>query len=207
MSRKKAKAKDTNQIRKRARKPMPHVQSDDQMRAHLSKQLHDETDRGCALVGGAMVDEALGQLIQECMIVGKAPKNFGERLRLAQSFGFISENEHADIDDIREIRNGAAHVLGTPDEPWEFKDTENRARCYRLRTFNIAGATARVRFTGAVVFLTVTLQERATLARNLQLLHSHAEALASVLDHARADPLMKSEVPETALEPSDFVKE
>lgn len=185
---------------------MSDLLEDEAAQKHLTKLLQTETDRGCALVGGAMLDEALGQLLEACMVAGKPPQNFGARLTLATSFGFITEDERVDIGDVKDIRNGAAHALGTADEPWEFKSEENKERCYRLRAFNFPGMAARPRFVGAIVGLAVTLQQRAALVREARAAHGQAAALTAAIDDAVADTLADRAVPEGTITPDDYVE-
>lgn len=83
--------------------------------------LNKETDRGCALIGGAALDEVLGALLTTFFIDDKdvcksllhspgAPNGtFSSRILLCRGIGLISDDLYRDIDIVRHIRNQAAH--------------------------------------------------------------------------------------------------
>lgn len=101
--------------------------SEDQKRAFddLGEGLKEETDRGLALVGAAVLDEALHCLLlrafcdyktAEDRLLGEKQKggdrplsSFGSKSALAYSLGLISKAALQQLDMIRKIRNTFAH--------------------------------------------------------------------------------------------------
>lgn len=117
---------------------------------YLYDLLEKETDRGCAIVGAQMIDDALGELVLACLGDSKAArdnlvagglaplKSFSARQKLALHLGLITEHENADVEDVRWIRNKAAHVVGSDVEPWDelFAVSEVAQRCHRFQFFD-----------------------------------------------------------------------
>jgi hypothetical protein len=77
-----------------------------------------ETDRGCALLGGIIIENLLEKLLRKAMVStikdelfeGYGPLNtFSAKIELAYGFGLISKNEKLDLHAIRKIRNEFAH--------------------------------------------------------------------------------------------------
>lgn len=79
-----------------------------------------ETDRGAALVGAALLDQQLLDLLQshlldkreskELLLGGTAPLGtFSSRIKAAYCLGLISELEHKELQLVRKIRNEFAH--------------------------------------------------------------------------------------------------
>jgi hypothetical protein len=82
--------------------------------------LMDETDRGCALIGGAMVDEALRDILVTYFEPGwgeklldhgpRAPlSDFSVRIKMARALGIVDADLFSDLDVVRTTRNEAAH--------------------------------------------------------------------------------------------------
>lgn len=105
-------------------------------------ELKEETDRGCAFVGAAMLDEHLRQLLGAFFVddseeVGHLLDNadaplgsFSSRIRTAYCLGLISEEVKNDLNIIREIRNSFAHRLHGLD----FDSESIRAYCGNLKS-------------------------------------------------------------------------
>lgn len=84
-------------------------------------RLHEESERGCALIGGAILDEVLGGLLkalfvqeedvsEEVLALPNAPlASFSSRIRLCRALGLLEERVYRDFERIRSIRNSAAH--------------------------------------------------------------------------------------------------
>jgi|GEM_PF-6516366 len=82
--------------------------------------LHEESERGCALVGGAILEEMLGALLvaffsrceasEHLLSQPTAPLgSFAARSRACRALGLLSEDYFRDIERIRQVRNQAAH--------------------------------------------------------------------------------------------------
>ena len=91
----------------------------------FSDELNDESPRGAAIVGAALLDERLRVLLDQVMVAdAKARKSllgddkdpygplssFSARIRAAYCFGLISKGEFEDLTRIHFIRNRFAHA-------------------------------------------------------------------------------------------------
>lgn len=85
---------------------------------HAIKQTAKENaDRNNAIVAGVDLEEALGEMLLNFMVDTKTShdllrstlSNFATRINMAYSLGLISQDEYADLNTIREIRNYFAH--------------------------------------------------------------------------------------------------
>jgi DNA-binding MltR family transcriptional regulator len=84
----------------------------------FAASLQEESDRACAVLGAAMLDEVLGYLIQSAM-AEEAPQSlfegygpiasFSARIDISLGLGLISRDERHDLHLIRKIRNAFAH--------------------------------------------------------------------------------------------------
>ncbi len=87
----------------------------------------DETDRGAVVIGGAFLDDLLGELLdalytRSTYINGRGEekefkhesfaKEFARKTNLAFALGLISVRDREDIDHVRILRNMFAHELG-----------------------------------------------------------------------------------------------
>lgn len=84
-----------------------------------------ETDRACAILGGAYLDQVLRILLRKKLIdenkyveenilsdsPGGILSTFSAKIRMSYSLGILSEEELRDLDLIRKIRNAFAHDL------------------------------------------------------------------------------------------------
>jgi hypothetical protein len=162
---------------------MTDLDDNDPQGKYLVDLLVQETDRGCALVGGQLVDDALGNLLLACMGDTKAAKDgllmggmaplgsFSARQKVARHLGFVSEDEDADVEEIRWVRNKAAHIIGTHDKPWNklFENEDVALRCGRFRYFAGAGddETSRMRYTIVAAALASRFDLEAQYLRSL----------------------------------------
>jgi hypothetical protein len=82
-----------------------------------------ESDRGCVLVAGSVLDEGLEQLLRAEMpedpkLLGELFNNSGPlasfwaRSRAALALGYITKDTFEDLEIIREVRNRFAHGYG-----------------------------------------------------------------------------------------------
>jgi hypothetical protein len=88
--------------------------------ARVARQVREESDRGCALILGAWLDELLRELLEAHLVEGTATKAlfasfssplgpFSARIHACHSLGLIELQEWNCLDKLREIRNVAAH--------------------------------------------------------------------------------------------------
>ncbi|EGR3934234.1 MltR family transcriptional regulator [Vibrio cholerae] len=103
------------------------------------KTLNSETDRGCALMAAAYIDEKLGELLKAYLV--DDPKiiermfdfngpfgTFSSRIDSTYSLGLLPGNVYKDIHLLRKIRNDFAHVS----TPLTFDDEPISSRCREL---------------------------------------------------------------------------
>ena len=97
------------------------------------KEFQKETDRGCALVGAALLDNQLEDTLRSFFLKCKASEellstygplgSFSSRIKLAYCIGAIVEPEYHELEIIRNIRNEFAHGLhGISFETQRIKD-------------------------------------------------------------------------------------
>jgi DNA-binding MltR family transcriptional regulator len=83
--------------------------------------LNPETDRGCALMAAAYLDERLGEFMKgyfvddskvadDLLEQSRPLGTFSSRIDMAYALGLISEEEHRGLHPIRRIRNDFGHV-------------------------------------------------------------------------------------------------
>lgn len=88
----------------------------------LIAELNGESDRACAVVGAAWVEESLQQAIEsvlhphekarERLFAGTGPLGtFAAKIDLACVFGFMTDAIRSDLEAIRRIRNEFAHLV------------------------------------------------------------------------------------------------
>jgi DNA-binding MltR family transcriptional regulator len=123
---------------------LKHLEESKKRAKKLGEILFKETHRGCALVGGALLDERLLKLIQARMIEratanklesffeGHGPlATFAARTHLAYLLSFIANNVYQDLCVIRGVRNRFAHSS----EDLDFSDKEIRQNCAKLHHY------------------------------------------------------------------------
>ena len=86
----------------------------------VAATLQKESDRACAVLGAALVDQVLGDLIRSAMVEEAPSKlfdgygpiaSFSARIEISLGLGLISRDEHSDLHLIRKIRNVFAHEM------------------------------------------------------------------------------------------------
>jgi DNA-binding MltR family transcriptional regulator len=82
--------------------------------------LQQESDRACAVLGAAMLDHIIGDLIRSAMaedtpktlFEGYGPlASFSARIDVSLGLGLLSRDEHYDLHLVRRIRNAFAHDM------------------------------------------------------------------------------------------------
>lgn len=96
------------------------ISQDPSVDAFLS-EFQGETDRAAAVLGPAMLDQLLKDLLDASFVSGELSKKltgkmmpigtFSARITLSQAIGLISSAEARDLHRMREIRNSFAHEL------------------------------------------------------------------------------------------------
>jgi DNA-binding MltR family transcriptional regulator len=136
------------------------------------QEFQNESDRGAALLGAAMIDDYLRRVItaylidrkkivRELLIGGNAPlSTFSARNKMAYCLGLISRCEYFNIDTIRDIRNKFAHQL----HGLSFDDKEIVKLCRKLKfdesSFGIINLpTPRHSFTLATAVIVANLNQ------------------------------------------------
>ena len=86
------------------------------------KEFQEETDRGAALVGAALIDERIKRLLNSHFVECKQSKEIingsnaplgtlNARVKLAYCLGLITEFEYKEIEVVRKVRNEFAHKV------------------------------------------------------------------------------------------------
>jgi hypothetical protein len=97
----------------------------DETWSRVTKELNAESERACAIVGGAYLDDLLGELLELYLVEnadaspdlldsenGNAPLGtFGARILIAYAVGLLPKNLTAALRKIKKIRNKFAHDL------------------------------------------------------------------------------------------------
>lgn len=119
---------------------------------HVSKELWGESERASVIVGSALLDETLRQIITNFLIQDKTSKKkhdkelfegygplatFSARIKIAFRLGLISENEKRNLDLIRKMRNDFAHKI----DDLSFDDKTIRGY---VRTLNLTKTTDNI---------------------------------------------------------------
>jgi DNA-binding MltR family transcriptional regulator len=111
------------------------------------REMARETDRGSALVGAAMLEDALAAVIRAYLRGDKGCINelfqqnapvgtFASKSELARCLGLVDSEIHNDLHVIRKIRNEFAHRCG----PANFEEVAIKQLCGSLRLVRSASA-------------------------------------------------------------------
>jgi len=103
------------------------------------KELENQTDRGAAIIGAALVEERLTEAIESRLLPNTIKKDkllnetgplgtFSAKIDMAYGLGFFGENSHKDLHIIRKIRNKFAHRI----EPLTFTIQSISDQCNAL---------------------------------------------------------------------------
>lgn len=123
------------------------------------RALTPETDRGCALMAAAYLDEQLGRLLRaafvedvkvlDALLESIGPlATFSSRIDLCYALGLLPPLVRRDVHLIRKIRNEFAHAAS----PLTFEHARMAARCSELHyAFCVVGDRTRAKFTNAAL--------------------------------------------------------
>ena len=154
------------------------ISEDASVDAFLS-EFQDETDRAAAVLGPAMLDQLLKELIDASLVSDDLAKKltgkmmpvgtFSARITLSQAMGLISASEAKDFHRMREIRNSFAHELhGLSFETQSVRDScrnfkiidESREIPTNQEFFRDYPTTSRAAFNLEVTLMVSILKER-----------------------------------------------
>src|SRR6185437_1098246 len=140
----------------------------------FSSPFRNESARGCAVLGGALVDERLKSVYGRCLQKNSLPMpgSFAARIQLALTLAWIDEDAAYDLHQVREIRNVFAHLA---DHELTFDDPEIATKCNAL---------------GAAQSITDGLEHAATAPRRKY----SAEVVYTVRDAILKSPRQKFEM-------------
>jgi mannitol operon repressor len=139
-------------------------------------EFQNETDRGAALVGAALIDDRLDRLLRshlcdckatsELLDGGMAPiGSLSARIRLAHALGLIADHERAECDVIRKVRNAFAHRMHGL--TFAAQDVNDLCQTLRANTPDSArfGGNARQLFINSVILTSLALWYRPEYAK------------------------------------------
>jgi DNA-binding MltR family transcriptional regulator len=147
---------------------------------HLGKalsSLNAESDRGMVLVGAAIIEERLADILISFLadndskekVIGRPDAPLGTysaKLNMAHALGLIDDSERNEMDLIRRIRNEFAHKWDSVGfETDKIRDLAKQLPWRGPGEFE-AGSSAKSRFQGAVSMLIVDLMWRSRLVVN-----------------------------------------
>ena len=161
--------------------------------------LFKESDRGCALVGGAIVDEALADLLRAALAPDTDASLFGQdgvlgtlssRTKLARAIGLINTTDFHDLDLVRKVRNDAAHFAKERGFATGFSTDVTKDRCRGMssaRALSVAYGFPVKELHPMVIFCVLISQLKSTLGVRARMLletaagTTRADALAIML--------------------------
>jgi DNA-binding MltR family transcriptional regulator len=120
---------------------MPHQPQTFNLNA-FSGPFRAESDRACAVLGAALIDERLKQLFDrrlhfsnnELLKYSGALGSFSSRITVARALAWITADVHFDLDQIRDIRNKFAH---NADHELSFADQSTADKCRTLKVAQV----------------------------------------------------------------------
>jgi hypothetical protein len=154
------------------------------------KDLHGESDRGCGIVGGAFLDDLLGELLEVYLVENtdassdllsseniSAPLgSFGARLVAAYAIGLLPVGNWQALRKVKKIRNRFAHDLSL-----SFNEPCIAKLCTELspltQNYHDAERTPRQIFEDTVAFLAGGLREHLYLTKTFELKGSFGAVL------------------------------
>ena len=161
--------------------------------------LRGETDRGCALMAAAFLDDQLGRLLRSVLVddakavdelVGPsgALGAFSSRIEACYALGLLPPLARRDLHLIRKVRNEFAHTLS----PRTFEEPSIASRCSELHyAFVVVTDRVRGRFTNAALGVCAVIHSKLTRAE-------HPEAAYDANPSEAAKQAMRSVVREVA---------
>jgi hypothetical protein len=141
----------------------PNSAEAEERKAALAAELVGESERACAIVGAAWVEEALQQAIESVFHPHQEARDklftgtgaltaFEAKIELACVLGFMTESIRKDLHAIRRIRNDFAHAIAhrATQAKLSFESDDIRKRCLALRVVkHLQPTDPRIAFTQA----------------------------------------------------------
>ena len=143
------------------------------------KEFQDETDRGAALVGAALIDSRLDRILSSHLIECKEAKELIEggnaclstlsaKSKLCYCLGLITSLEFCEIETIRKIRNEFAHQVHGLD----FHNQRVRDLCNNLKANtpdnSRFGGNPRQLFINSIILTSLSLWYRPEYAKHIK---------------------------------------
>jgi DNA-binding MltR family transcriptional regulator len=148
--------------------------SDFEAAIDFRSSLNHESDRGCALMAAAYLDDRLAALLKSYFVddskvadelLGQSGPlgTFSARIDVAYSIGLLSHVERRALHLIRKIRNDFGHVP----EPLSFTTQTIAEKCKHLESMSfVKRSTHKAMFTGAVMAVLAALNVRQRAAHH-----------------------------------------
>ncbi len=137
--------------------------------AAFVSELRNESDRGAALVGAAVIDSRLQRLLAshlvadaeaQAIVTEDSPSaplgTFSARIQTCYALGLITAGERNECNIIRGVRNKFSHRL----HGLKFSDQSIADRCGNLKALGKGGVTPRQNFIDATLMLCMVLWYR-----------------------------------------------
>lgn len=116
------------------------------------KEFQDESDRGAALIGAAMLDDKLANTLlsffknkkegKELLQVNSPLGSFNSRIKISYCIGLITDLEYHDLEIIRKVRNEFAHRL----TGMSFESPKIKTLCSNLKSDTPGDISTNPRF-------------------------------------------------------------
>ncbi|HDR9135963.1 TPA: hypothetical protein QDB11_000570 [Burkholderia vietnamiensis] len=166
------------------------------------RRLRAESDRGCALVGAAYLDDEITKLLRARMVnnkrntdalleQGRAVSAFSAKIRVAYAMGLIPDDVLHDINIIRDIRNKFAHLHGALS--FDDESIGDQCRALRIALKSKRESSPRSRFIHVVttVYTALSIESRKPRAQvpSADVLYQLLEESERTLDYARDVPI------------------
>ena len=105
----------------------------------ISRELANQTDRGAAIIGGAIIEDHLRDALSALLVPGFKPsrfpvRSFDARITTAEALGVIGAVTAADLRWIKDIRNDFAHAS----KPIDFATPGILEKCRKLQLARFA---------------------------------------------------------------------
>jgi hypothetical protein len=157
----------------------------------FSGPFRSESDRACAVLGAALVDERLKHLFDRRLHFDNTELlshhgvfgSFSARIKVARALDWIDDDVHSDLKQVRDIRNKFAHHA---DHLLSFADDSVVGKCKNLRVPQILidahaeAAKRSTRFSGNVIMAMASAFDapRQRFEITIEMLAQHLDELA-----------------------------
>jgi DNA-binding MltR family transcriptional regulator len=170
----------------------------------INEELSGDSARAAAIVGCALLDERLRELLSEFLVQNEdggsdllssddsnAPLGtFGSRIVAAYAVGLIEKNQRDALRQLKKVRNAFAHQAAAPD----FRDQAIAAHCKEAAKLCSLESPPgkhygpRELFQGAVAFLAGIFEERKFVIQSLGMKGTFHDVWLAVMTHLMESP-------------------